>query len=139
MDLQVGDLLIEKSGGSEDQPVGRIAIITEDINENYHLAYSNFIHKIRVCEEVNTMFLFYFLRTIHNIKITDVMQSQTNGIRNLIMKEFLNIPISVPPLPIQKEIADHITNIRQQAKTLENEAKAAIEEAKSIIEIIILA
>ena len=76
MDLQVGDLLIEKSGGSENQPVGRIALITTDLVQNYELAYSNFIHKIRIdTTKVSAEYLFDFLKTIHNIKITDLMQS----------------------------------------------------------------
>ena len=138
MDLQVGDLLIEKSGGSEDQPVGRIAIITEELAASYRLAYSNFIHKIRINEEVNSAFLFYFLKTIHNIKITDTMQSQTNGIRNLIMREFLNIPVSLPPLEVQTEIADHISQIRAQAKALETEARQVLATAKAEVERVIL-
>lgn len=138
MDLQVGDLLIEKSGGSENQPVGRIALITKDIASQYKLAYSNFIHKMRVSDQINPEYLFYFLKTIHNIKITDLMQSQTNGIRNLIMREYFNIPVSLPPLEIQTEIANHIRNIRERAKTLEIEAKEVIEKAKAEIEKMIL-
>ena len=138
MDLQTGDLLIEKSGGSEDQPVGRIAIITEELAASYRLAYSNFIHKIRINEEVNSAFLFYFLKTIHNIKITDTMQSQTNGIRNLIMREFLNIPVSLPTLEVQIQIADHISQIRAQAKALETEAREVLATAKAEVERVIL-
>ena len=52
--------------------------------------------------------------------------------------DITNFPIPLPPLPIQKGIADHITNIRQQAKTLQNEAKIAIEEAKRTVEAMIL-
>ncbi|KAA6314600.1 hypothetical protein EZS27_034810 [termite gut metagenome] len=48
MDIQPNDLLIEKSGGSPDQPVGRIAFLSTDIIDNNTLCYSNFIHKIRV-------------------------------------------------------------------------------------------
>ncbi len=139
MDLQVGDLLIEKSGGSEDQPVGRIAIITPDLAEKYKLAYSNFIHKIRIDQQkINPDYLFAFLKTIHNIKITDIMQSQTNGIRNLIMHEYLSIPIPLPPLEVQNEIADHISGLRAAAKRLENEAKTGLEEAKKQVEKLIL-
>lgn len=138
MDLQVGDLLIEKSGGSENQPVGRIALITKDIANQYKLAYSNFIHKIRVSDQINSEYLFYFLKTIHNIKITDLMQSQTNGIRNLIMREYFNIPVSLPPLKIQTEITNHIRNTIERAKTLETEAKEVIDKAKAEIEKMIL-
>jgi len=138
MDLAEGDLLIEKSGGSENQPVGRIAIITNDLAEKYNLAYSNFIHKIRVNEKVNPLYLFFFLKTVHNNKITDLMQSQTNGIRNLIMSEYFKIPVSLPSKEVQNEIAECIADLSQRAKTLEAEAKEAIETAKAEVERMIL-
>ncbi|MFN3851677.1 MAG: restriction endonuclease subunit S [Spirosomataceae bacterium] len=138
MDLQTDDLLIEKSGGSENQPVGRIAIITNDLTQNYKLAYSNFIHKIRIIHNVSAEFIYFYLKTIHNIKITDLMQSQTNGIRNLIMHEYLSIPVSLPPIEIQNEIAEHIRVIREKAKALENEAKELLETAKAEVERMIL-
>jgi restriction endonuclease S subunit len=139
MDLQIGDLLIEKSGGSIDQPVGRIAIITEEFTEKYKLAYSNFIHKIRIdSNKINSDYLFAYLKTLHNIKITDIMQSQTNGIRNLIMQEYLNISIPLPPLSLQTEIASHISTLRAEAKRLEKEAKEEIEKAKKEVERLIL-
>lgn len=85
MNILENDLLIEKSGGSEDQPVGRISILTDEVLEENQIAYSNFIHKITV-EGINPMYLYFYLKTMYNIKITDSMQSQTNGIRNLIMQ-----------------------------------------------------
>ncbi|WP_338769871.1 restriction endonuclease subunit S [Bernardetia sp. ABR2-2B] len=139
MDLQIDDLLIEKSGGSKDQPVGRIAIITEDIYKKHNLAYSNFIHKIRVDSSIiNPSYLFVFLKTIHNIKITDLMQSQTNGIRNLIMQEYLSMSIPLPPMEVQNEIATHISSLRSRAKALEKEGKQLLKEAKQEVEKMIL-
>lgn len=138
MDLRVNDLLIEKSGGSENQPVGRIAIITEELADNYALSFSNFIHKIRVDARINSNYLFGFLKTAHNIKITDLMQSQTNGIRNLIMKEYLNIQIPLPPLEKQIEIANHISALRTQAKHLRLQAEIEFNSAKQTVEKMIL-
>jgi type I restriction enzyme S subunit len=72
LDIQENDLLIEKSGGSPDQPVGRIAIITNEILSEYKICYSNFVHKIRIdATKILPEYLFCFLKTIHNIKITD--------------------------------------------------------------------
>ena len=42
--LSSNDILIEKSGGSDAQPVGRVAFIEKDMIENRSLACSNFIH-----------------------------------------------------------------------------------------------
>ena len=137
MNILANDLLIEKSGGSEDQPVGRIAILSNDILKGNRIAYSNFIHKITV-DGINPMYLYYYLKTMHNIKITDAMQSQTNGIRNLIMHEYFNQTIVVPPSEIQQEIVDHITKIRQQAKALQEEGKNLLAQAKKEVEQMII-
>lgn len=139
LDIQTNDLLIEKSGGSDNQPVGRISILTKDLTENYVLGYSNFIHKLRVdSSKVTAEYVFSYLKTLHNIKITDVMQSQTNGIKNLILNEYLKLPIPIPPLDKQQEIADHITAIRQQAQQLKDKTKDLLAKASSEIEEILL-
>lgn len=138
MDIQAGDLLIEKSGGSDNQPVGRIGIIESEIMTQ-PLAFSNFVHKIRVKDtHIDSEYLFCYLKTMHNIKLTDVMQSQTNGIRNLIMKEYLGQSIPLPPLSIQREIAQKIREMREKAKGLQNSAVDSIEQMKREIENIIL-
>ena len=138
IDIQTNDLLIEKSGGSPDQPVGRIAILRKDNLENNSLCYSNFIHKIRVSNKINPEYLFCFLKTVHNIKLTDAMQSQTNGIRNLIMSNYINQDIPIPPIEKQNKIAEYITKIRNKAKQLQKEAVAELEKAKQEVENMIL-
>ena len=137
MDIQPNDLLIEKSGGSEDQPVGRISILTDEILKGNQIAYSNFIHKITV-EGINPMYLYFYLRTMYNIKITDSMQSQTNGIRNLIMSEYFNQTIVIPPISKQQEIVSHISEMRAQAKKLQAEGAEILQKAKMEVERMIL-
>ena len=138
IDIQENDLLIEKSGGSPAQPVGRISILRKDILDSNQICYSNFIHKIRVSEAINPEYLFCFLKSVHNIKLTDAMQSQTNGIRNLIMNNYFNQDIPLPEMNKQNEIAEHIKQIREQAKQLQNEAVAELEKAKQEVEQMIL-
>jgi len=137
MNIQPNDLLIEKSGGSEDQPVGRISILTDEILKGNQIAYSNFIHKITV-DGINPMYLYFYLRTMYNIKITDSMQSQTNGIRNLIMQEYFDQIIVVPPLQKQQEIVNRIMAMRQQAKSLQEEGKEILKQAKRKVEAMII-
>tara|TARA_R110002050_G_scaffold224188_3_gene360164 strand:+ start:1059 stop:2498 length:1440 start_codon:yes stop_codon:yes gene_type:complete len=139
LDIQPYDLLIEKSGGSPDQPVGRISLLTEDLFENNTLCYSNFIHKIRVdTSRVDPSYLFCFLKTIHNIKITEIMQSQTNGIRNLIMGEYFNQSIVLPKLDKQIEIGKEANRRRFEAQRLSLEANKVLEDARAEIEQMIL-
>ena len=138
MGIQKHDLLLEKSGGSPDQPVGRVAIITKETLKENNISYSNFIHKIRVSDQVRPEYLFCFLKTVHSINLTDAMQSQTNGIRNLIMRDYFNQTIPLPPIKKQTEIASHITSIRNQAKQLQQQAREELEQAKKEAEAMIL-
>ncbi len=139
LDIQPNDLLIEKSGGSPDQPVGRISLLTSDLFEDNTLCYSNFIHKIRVDEtQINPEYLFCYLKTIHNIKITEIMQSQTNGIRNLIMGEYLGQSIVLPPMEKQKEIGLEANRRRNEAQRLAQEANTVLEKARLQVEEMIL-
>lgn len=138
LDVKTNDILIEKSGGSPDQPVGRVALLSEDITNSNCLAYSNFVHKIRLNVKLNPEYTFNYLRAMYNKKITENMQSQTNGIRNLIMKEFLNIPIPVIDINIQNDIALEIRKRREKAKMLQKESKQELQKAKNEVEKIIL-
>ena len=139
MDIQAGDLLIEKSGGSLDQPVGRVAIIEEYLLNSNNLCYSNFIQKIRVNPAlIYAEYLFCVLKTFHNIKLTDSMQSQTNGIRNLIMNNYFAQQIPLPPIEKQQEIAAHISQIRQKAKQLQEDGASILANAKVQVEQLIL-
>jgi len=73
------------------------------------------------------------------------MQSQTNGIRNLIMNSYLNQNIVIPisengkiDIQNQTKIANRITAIREKAKKLQIEAFDTLEIAKREIEQMIL-
>lgn len=146
LDIKPNDLLIEKSGGSPDQPVGRVALITKELFDANELCYSNFIHKISVdTEKINPEYLFYFLKTIHSIGLTESMQSQTNGIRNLIMSNYFKQQIVIPidengEIDMDKQIslAKEIKDLKQKANALEQKAASIIDEAKAEIEKLIL-
>ena len=137
MDVKPFDLIIEKSGGSEDQPVGRIAILTEDVLKNNNIAYSNFLQKISVVG-INPYYLYYYLKVMHNIGMTDFMQSQTNGIRNLIMSEYKKQIIITPVEEKQTEIVAHISAIRAEAKALEIQAEEVLTKAREEVEKMIM-
>jgi restriction endonuclease S subunit len=59
-------------------------------------------------------------------------------VENLNIDLVKNIKVPVPPIEKQKEISDHITAIRNQAKQLQQEAKAVLEKAKQEVEAMIL-
>ena len=137
MSIATGDIIVEKSGGSEEQPVGRVAFIDNELLELYNIGFSNFLFKFKV-KGIDPLYLYFYLKTMYNIGVTDSMQSQTNGIRNLIVKEFLSQIVVKPPYLKQQEIVDYITNIQTRAKALQAEGKAILEDAKLKVEEMIL-
>ena len=68
----------------------------------------------------------------------EYLQNQTTGIKNLIMSEYLSIPIPIPSLEVQKVIADEVESRMQKAEQLQKEAEQEVEKAKAEVEKIIL-
>lgn len=59
-------------------------------------------------------------------------------VENLNIELVKKISIPVPPLNKQKEIAEHITNIRNQAQALKDKTKDLLKKASEEIEEILL-
>lgn len=134
MHIEADDLLIEKSGGSPDQPVGRVALLTADLLNSQAVCYSNFVEKIKPDQsKVIPAYLFHYLKFVHAAGVTDLLQSQTNGIRNLMIHRYLNLPISVPPIEIQQKLVEAIDDLQRQAISLREQANMKLEQAKACI------
>ena len=100
--LKKGDLILERSGGGPTQPVGRVAFFDAD----GEFSYSNFTTRIRPMNpsELNSRYLWRYLNYIYTAGITEKMQKQTTGIRNLNYKEYKELTVPVPPFEEQKEL-----------------------------------
>lgn len=135
--LSKGDLLIEKSGGSPAQPVGRVCLWDREMSEEY--IFSNFLQKISIDQEqCLPEYLFVYLRALYNIGLMEYFQNQTTGIKNLIWEEFIGSPIILPTLSVQKELAGFVLDRNKEIIRLEEKAEKTIEQAKAQVEEIIL-
>ena len=56
--LREGDILLEKSGGGPQQPVGRVCLFR---GSELPQSFGNFIARLRPTDEVLSEYLFYFL------------------------------------------------------------------------------
>lgn len=100
--LRAGDILLERSGGTDTRPVGRVAYIDRDIEAGF----SNFLHRIRVNREVaDPSYLRFVLAHWHRSGRAVALQTQTTGIRNLMFSRYLDEPIRLPALIIQRKVA----------------------------------
>ena len=100
--LSHGDLLIEKSGGGEATPVGRV------VRYNYDgkATCSNFIHSISIKEVFSSNFLYYFFYSLYANKVNLLYFNQTTGIQNLKVGDYLSQSIFLPSKSEQLAIAE---------------------------------
>ena len=103
--LRYGDIILEKSGGTEKTPVGRVVFCDQSIEDDIYLC-NNFTQAMRVNQKVGCpRYVFYFMWYLHHSGKTDLLQNKTTGIRNLQVKSYLNEEIPLPPLEEQRRIA----------------------------------
>ena len=110
--LKCGDIIVEKSGGSDSQPVGR-TILFERKDGDY--SFSNFTSVLRIYDGYPAIpeFLNMFLQSIYQTGVTKRMQTQTTGIHNLIFDQFLAIPVLLPPIAEQSRIINKVNELFQ--------------------------
>lgn len=103
--LRYGDIILEKSGGTEKIPVGRVVFCDNAIEDDIYLC-NNFTQAMRVNQKVGCpRYVFYFMWYLHHSGKTDLLQNKTTGIRNLQVKSYLNEEIQLPSLEEQRRIA----------------------------------
>ena len=108
--LKRGDIIIEKSGGSPNQPVGRVVFF--DLNSNEVFLCNNFTSILRVKEDINSKYIFYFLRNNYKKNKVVKYQNKTTGIINLKLQNYLNEScIFLPELKIQNKIVNILDNL----------------------------
>lgn len=132
-EVHPNDILIEKSGGGDVNPVGRAVIV----NLAHKATCSNFIHCVRCNDNIlNYRLLYYYFYSIYAQKVNLLFFNQTTGIQNLKIPDYLGQIIFLPPLAEQHAIAsfldaktkliDAIISKREKQIELLEEMKSAI-------------
>ena len=120
--LRSGDILLEKSGGGPNQPVGRVCAVRSISRD---AICGNFIQLLRPNAEIDESWLFYALWSAHAEGVTLTYQSQTTGIRNLRTKDYLARTLLVPPVDVQRRIADLAAAMDDMVELCDAEVQAA--------------
>ena len=118
--LQDGDLIIEISGGTSEQPVGRSVLVTQDMINRFEdgkVICASFCKLVRLKKEtIFPYFFHYWMKYLYDTRIIDRYQLQSTGIINFKFEAFLKKGIvMLPPkelmslfdkqiIPIFKEI-----------------------------------
>ena len=109
--LRHGDVIIEKSGGSDKQPVGRVIFFEGE--ENKYL-FNNFTGLLRVQnpEEWLPKYVFYALYAYYRNGGTRAFENRTTGLHNLQVDNYVK-SVDIPKLSCRKqqhicETLDHV-------------------------------
>ena len=131
-ETQLNDLLLVKDGAT----TGKIGIVSnpehigQNINEHLFL--------LRSKKDVNPIYLLNYLNScIGKLQIQrEITGATVTGITRNVVKR---LRIILPDIKKQTKIANHITEIRSNAKQLQQEADAIVEAAKAEVNQILLA
>ena len=85
-----GDIIMEISGGTENQSTGRVAYINDDVKTlfDYPIIFSNFCRLLRVKEE-HTYFIYCYLKYLYDQDEFFNLENGSSGIKNLDYKALL--------------------------------------------------
>ena len=129
--LSKGDIILERSGGTNENPVGRVVYFEED---GVYL-FNNFTQLLRCKEGVNSLFIFYSLFNYYQLNkyVIRSMGNKTTGIQNLKMDRYWQIPIADVSIERQKEFE----SIYRQADKSEFELRKSIDAIDAVIKSLI--
>lgn len=123
--LRKGDLLIEKSGGGEKNPVGFVARYNHDLPA----VYANFMAKISLNEnEAKSDYIKYLCSNIYNKRIHLDSVNQTTGIQNLDTETYFKRVIPLPNINEQEKIAKFLDEKTEQFDSIISKKETLIEK-----------
>lgn len=115
-ELSIGDIVIEKSGGTNDCSTGRVMYVSKELLEsNTPLLCSNFCSAFKVKKDWNPKYIYYFLRLVHKSGIFHNFEGKTSGIHNLQMEAaFDAIQIEKVSLEKQNKVVELLDTLERK-------------------------
>ncbi len=99
--LVAGDMLIEKSGGGEQQPVGMVVSYEGPDGA----VCSNFVARMTPRDGIVSRFMVFLHAHLYASRVTNISVKQTTGIQNLDSMAYLSERCFVPTVGEQRLIA----------------------------------
>lgn len=128
--LKQGDLLVERSGGGPEQPVGRIGFIERDMPGS---TVSNFVQVLRPDpEKVDASFLGWALFELQRTGIVERVQQQSTQMRNLNWRDYQRLQLPWPQVDEQGRIAAAINLADEAIQKARAELDASCDMKRSL-------
>lgn len=127
------DVLVERSGGGPNQPVGRVAMIRDDMPET---GFANFVQLLRPdAGSIVPELLLWNLHQYNRSGFVERLQHQTTQMRNLDLRDYLKIllPVSSDPAE-QARIAETLKAADDHIRALEDQLRKAERVKRSLLQ-----
>ncbi|MBR5487797.1 MAG: restriction endonuclease subunit S, partial [Phascolarctobacterium sp.] len=125
--LKKNDLLIEKSGGGEKVPVGRVVIFDKE----FTALYANFMDRLRCSDFIHPRYMLYILTAFYQNGFVWNYIKQTTGIQNLDITSMLfKEKVMFPDIEVQNEIVSYLDSKCSKIDSIIEKQQAVIEKLK---------
>lgn len=121
--LEAGDIIMEISGGTSEQPVGRTVLVTKELVERFEggrVVCASFCKLIRLNKEkVSPYYFYYWMKFLYDTRIIDRFQLQSTGIINFKFEPFLRKgDVMLPAKEIMKAFGKKVMVLHQEMNLL---------------------
>jgi len=124
--LRQGDLLLEKSGGGELQPVGCVVLYDDPLPA----VCSNFVARVQMAPGMIPSFWRYLHAAAYAVRLNTRSIKQTSGIQNLDQSQYFDEVAGFPPVSEQHSIAEFLDRETAKIDALVGEQRRLIELLK---------
>src|SRR5664280_2082644 len=101
--LRADDIVLERSGGTNDRPVGRVIVAPSDMKD---VIPTDFMRLLRVNpSRAVPRYVFWWLWARYQRGDTLAFQSMTTNLRNLRVSDYVGLPMPVPTRDAQCHVA----------------------------------
>lgn len=126
------DIVLEVSGGTADQPVGRTLLVTQDVIDRLggQVICASFCKQIQLKkDEVSPYYYYYWMNYLYDTRIIDRFQLQSTGIINFQFEYFVRKgEILLPPKKLMQRFDQLIVPIYNSISTLSKQNENLIKQ-----------
>lgn len=130
--LEPWDIILEVSGGTAEQPVGRTLIVTPELLNGLSnkVICASFCKQIRCDEKViSPIYFYYWMQYLYETRIIDRFQLQSTGIINFQFEYFLKKgDVLLPPMTLMKQFETKVKEIYKEKDNLAQQNQNLIKQ-----------
>lgn len=120
--LKPNDIVIEISGGTAEQPVGRVILIDDDLIKRFgnKVICASFCKQVSLKQDrISPVYFYYWMKFLYDTRMIDRFQLQSTGIINFKFEYFVRKgDVLLPPRTLMDKFDNIVTKMRKNISRL---------------------